>query len=108
MTAALMTESPPQIELARKLVAAVDAVIAGVDQQAALAAIEMAALTMSTRALANVRQARMLEMIARLARATDGPDDPDAAVAWLTALDLIEQDDAGGFRHTEQAHPRVV
>ena len=101
-------ESQQAEDLAARLVAQIDAVIGGVDGPTVLAAIEIAATTMATRALAGARQARMLEMIGRLARATHGPDGFDEAVAWLIALDLIERDAAGGFRLRPEASPRVV
>jgi hypothetical protein len=64
-----MMESQQAEDLAARLVAQIDAVIGGVDGPTVLAAIEIAATTMATRALAGARQARMLEMIGRLGRA---------------------------------------
>ena len=61
-----MMESQQAEDLAARLVAQIDAVIGGVDGPTVLAAIEIAATTMATRALAGARQARMLEMIGRL------------------------------------------
>jgi hypothetical protein len=95
------TQSPA--ELSAALVAAVDAVIAGVDGHTAVAAIEMAASIMAQRAIANARAARTLNAIVHLGRATGAPSDFDDAVAMLVALDLITPDGASGYKLTPQA-----